>query len=836
MTDNDNTPFIRPLGHGAERITGVSSTDATEMSYDEVRQLVHELQIRQRELETQNEELRTALAASTHVEPAEQLQQSELRYRRLIAAVTDYVYRVQVENGQPVKTIHRPNCESVTGYTVDEFDTNSLLWMAMVPEQDRATVQQQIAQVLSGQPVDPIEHRILRKDGRTCWVLNTVSPQYDSQGRLLAYDGLVRDISKRKQFESQLNELNSTLEQRVADQIQEVRLLAEAMANLGEGVMLTSARLDWPDPKIAYVNDAMLKITGYAAEELIGQSPRMLQGERSDGETLKRLRQALGDGTSHRCEVINYRKGGTAYDAEIFVTPLCDADGELTNFIGIHRDISDRKRMERELRDSQEQFLLFVNNSPTAAWIKDEAGRYVFLSNGYLNQFGVIVGDYLGKTDVDIWPPDIAQEFRRNDLITLESGQVQEVVEEALNNDGSTCTWWSFKFPFTNSAGQRFVGGMGMDITERQRVDRELQRQHQLTENMFNTVQSIILLLDTDGRVVYFNPYTAKLTGWGLDEVVGQSWFDRFLKGNDHPNIAQLFRQAKDGRRTRGYVNLILTKDGDEREIEWYDAKLMDADGQFIGLLCAGQDVTENRNLARHVLHAANEEQRRIGQDLHDSVGQEVSGLAMMADALARSMRESAKKVSAAKACGVNDLPECEAILRIAEDLATGLQSALQQVKAVARGLHPVEVDPQGLHSALHELARHAGTLYDIACDFRGDKAVTVSNKDAATHLYRIAQEAVTNAVTHGRAGRVNISLAATDDTITLEIRDNGSGMPADAAGQGGMGLRSMNYRAGLIGGRLSIVPGDGSGTLVSCECAKYTSTGSPHDSHRHHR
>ncbi|HUT92424.1 MAG TPA: ATP-binding protein [Thermoguttaceae bacterium] len=134
----------------------------------------------------------------------EWLRQSEERYRRITSAVTDYVFTVRVEGGQPVETIHGPACVGVTGYSPEEFAANPGLWIQMVPEDDRDKVRKQASCVLSGQGAESLEHRIVRKDGMTRCISNTPVPQYDTEGNLLSYDGLIRDITDRKRAEQAL--------------------------------------------------------------------------------------------------------------------------------------------------------------------------------------------------------------------------------------------------------------------------------------------------------------------------------------------------------------------------------------------------------------------------------------------------------------------------------------------------------------------------------------------------------------------------------------------------------------------------------------------------------
>ncbi len=176
---------------------------------------------------------RTALIDVTAARNAQRdREESEERYRRLTNALTDHIYRVRIERGRPVETQHGGSCEAVTGYTAEELAANPELWSAMVPPEDRAAVEEQRARILSGRDATPIEHKIRCKDGTTRWVLNTISLQRDSRGRLVAYDGLLRDISKRKRAEEAIQTLNEELEERVAGRTAELAAAIEALRSL----------------------------------------------------------------------------------------------------------------------------------------------------------------------------------------------------------------------------------------------------------------------------------------------------------------------------------------------------------------------------------------------------------------------------------------------------------------------------------------------------------------------------------------------------------------------------------------------------------------------------
>src|SRR5713226_602567 len=156
--------------------------------------------------------MNTEPAARSKKQTAEQATlESEQRFKRLLASVTDYVYAVTVEDGRAVSTFHGPGCEAVTGYTSNEFEQDQQLWYRMIREEDRPAVLAQAERILRGQETPPLEHRIIHKDGSVRWIRNTTVPRKDAQGRLVAYDGLVYDITERKQAEERLTSAHAEL-------------------------------------------------------------------------------------------------------------------------------------------------------------------------------------------------------------------------------------------------------------------------------------------------------------------------------------------------------------------------------------------------------------------------------------------------------------------------------------------------------------------------------------------------------------------------------------------------------------------------------------------------
>jgi signal transduction histidine kinase len=217
-------------------------------------------------------------------------------------------------------------------------------------------------------------------------------------------------------------------------------------------------------------------------------------------------------------------------------------------------------------------------------------------------------------------------------------------------------------------------------------------------------------------------------------------------------------------------------------------------------MLELGIDITERKNLEAEVLGISETERERIGQDLHDSLSQTLSGISCLSQVLHNKL--------AAKS-----MAEAEEAKRIELLIA----DSVKLTHSLAKGLIPVGVEPESLMAALKELASNMESMFNICCAFRCEQPVLVEDKTVATHLYRIAQEAINNALRHGQAHNVIISLTLSNGDVVLSVEDDGRGLPEDRTESAGMGLRIMDYRARTMGASLSLQPGRQGGTCLIC-------------------
>ena len=234
-------------------------------------------------------------------------------------------------------------------------------------------------------------------------------------------------------------------------------------------------------------------------------------------------------------------------------------------------------------------------------------------------------------------------------------------------------------------------------------------------------------------------------------------------------------------------------------------------------IIATGIDITESKRLEKAILEISAREEHRIGQDLHDGLGQHLTGIAFMSKVLEQKLADKSDAEAA----------DASKIVRLVNE-------AIHKTRELSRGLLPVVSDARGLMSALEQYSLEVQDLFGLSCSFECDRPVLIFDETVANHLYRIAQEAVNNAIKHGHGKNIMIKLCADGDGLALSIRDDGRGLPANVKNSAGMGLHIMNYRAKMIGGMLQVQPcsADGhaghAGTVVTCKLQSLIREGNP--------
>ena len=291
---------------------------------------------------------------------------------------------------------------------------------------------------------------------------------YPTEGRGVSV--FFRDITERKLADEETK--------RLATVIQEERDRLSALVNsIQDEVWFADA-----EGRFTLANPSALRefSLGVSTKEIdVEKLAQSLEVYRADGsprpiEETPPLRALQGEVVRNQEEMIRTPAGAELRYRAVSAAPVRDAANTIIGSVSVVRDITDLKRAEIALRESEERFRAFMDNSPAIAWAKDEQGRIIYLNRAYEQRFGVRLEDWRGKTDFELWPPEIARTFRRNDLDVLAAGRTQEMVEEATDPEGNHSFWWNFKFPFQDASGHHYVGGIGIDITDRKRIEKQL--------------------------------------------------------------------------------------------------------------------------------------------------------------------------------------------------------------------------------------------------------------------------------------------------------------------------------------------------------------------------
>jgi PAS domain S-box-containing protein len=346
------------------------------------------------------------------------------------------------------------------------------------------------------------------------------------------------------------------------------------------------------------------------------------------------------------------------------------------------------------------------------------------------------------------------------------------------------------------------LANMLASAAERLRTERAFRESEARARAMLETTVDGIITIDARGRIQSFNSAAEDIFGYAAAEVMGKNVkvlmpspyheeHDGYLQSYHETGRRHIIGIGREvvGRRKDGTT---FPMDLAVSEIEYKDRVV------FMGVI---RDISDRRRLEQEILRISEQERRRIGQDLHDGLGQMLTGIGLITNNLAR--RLTARDDPAAP-----DVAEITEMIREADQHARGL----------ARGLVPVDLEGAGLASALQRLAGNAERLFGIQCSFAEVGDVRLQDNTIATHLYRIAQEAVSNAVKHGRAQTVKISLAGGSDQLRLRIQDDGVGFPDVIEDETrGMGVHIMHYRARIIGANLEISDALDGGTTLTC-------------------
>jgi len=496
-----------------------------------------------------------------------------------------------------------------------------------------------------------------------------------------------------------------------------------------------------------------------------------------------------------------------------------ERDGRPVRMVGVCMDIDSRKESELELVRSRQRLEVALESARGSMWDLDPQAGEPAQTDYFYRMLGVDPQE--GVKEAHFWAnrvhPEDVQRVREALRRTVEGAQeLYEAVYRLRHADG---TWrWVLdrgRAPERDASGwARRVVGFVVEITDRVQTQDALRR----SEFRYRTVASMTpgyvyeYGITADGSVqpIWLSEGVQAVYGCSVEEYVARGGWDAFLEPEYQERFLECRRKVLEGF-AQGGEALVRTVDGRQKWLYSSAIPLRDSQtGAVTGFIGAAHDITqrklaeqERQSLEREIIQIANREQQRIGSDLHDGLGQDLTGIALMLRGIGAQLRRE----ESASCMDVED------VIRLVND-------AIDSTRALARGLSPVSTARDGLTGALQALAARATERYGIPVSVESMVGEALSlDETAATHLYRIAQEALTNVMRHSFATLVNIRLGITSGKLHLTINDNGCGFSKKANGSDGLGLKIMSYRAQMLDGELSFEASPTGGATVRCVC-----------------
>ena len=671
---------------------------------------------------------------------------------------------------------------------------------------------------------------LVGQDGRDYRVLS--APYANPDGTVDKVIEVIIDVTERRTTDRMLQESE--------------RMFRSLVENSHSGIFIVA-----DDFKFAYANDMFCTILGYPHDEVIGRDFRSVLDDESRSLVAARyVSRQRGETVPSRYEFNIARKNGEKRRVEISSTVVIDSVGKPRTLAQL-LDITDRKRAEEELRESERKFAGIVKNIPGVVFEfrvrKDGTSYFSYVSPRGTDLFGLPSDPSSPEWNADLGArvhPDDRQRFFKSIADAIASSSEWNFEGRITMPTGEPKWFQGISSP-TQIGDELVFDGVLLDVSKRRAAEEELQEAHAELENrvkqrtaelqkanalllqeirqrevaeerrresetkyrdLVENANSIILELDTKGRVTFFNPFAQEFFGFPESEIIGRSVVGTIVPktdsiGNDlRSKIMELVKYPE---RFHNSENENIRRDGEKVWIAWTNKGLYDKKGRLKEVLCIGIDRTEQKRttemLAQQEMEkAAVAERQRLARDLHDAVTQTIFSASLIASVLPR--------------LWAKDPAEGQ---RRLEELRQLTRGALAEMRMLLMELRPAALAEVGLVDLLRQLAEATAGRSGFPVSYSVDGQCTAP-LDVQVGLYRVAQEALNNVVKHSGGSEAEIRLLCKGDSASLTISDNGSGFDPESVSPKHLGLRIMQERAEAVGAALKVVSSEGHGTKIT--------------------
>jgi len=771
---------------------------------EETARMVHELEEQRAELRHQNEEIQEmheeleeshremAIDVAARKRAEQEVLDSEERLQAALDAAGLGVWDWDIVGGR----IAWEGClEKLFGYKPGQFDGSYEMFERRVHPEDVAVLRAAIGRARYEKQEYQNEHRVIWPDGSIHWIQSRGRCYYDDKGDAVRMLGVVKDITERKEAQEALFQSEARF-----------KIIFESIAEAA--VFVDTER------RIRVINSAAEKLWGYTGDELRGKTTECLHLNRQDYEELGRRHFHTGKAAESSTFEMHYRRrDGSIFLAESIGTQVRDSKGNVFGFVGLHRDITDRKRAENALQESEERFRGALENIPDVIVIYDADLRIRYVNAAMRQVTGKETSYFIGKRDDEIWPRDVYEAYLPVLRETFSTGTIHSLEADITLPDTGyhylriTCV------PILDEQGAvREIVGITNDLTGRKLAEKALMESQIRFRELFESMGSGVAVYEAVGNGENFvfkdlNRAGERIDKIGRKEVIGKKVTDLF-PGIKEIGLFEIFQRVwRTGQPERHPV----THYQNGRLNHWVENYVYKLPGGE--LVSVYNDVTERKNIeeqlrdyytklrAMAISSLLTEEHQRhdIAQKLHDDIGHK---LAMAKFSVESSMNRDKELIGR----------------EFGEALIGEIDSMIERVRSLTFELGNPVLTELGLEAALERhLTREVKAKYGINFELNKCGLMEIS-ENFTICLFRSVRELLNNCVKHSGAKNVIVCIEKNESDLIITVEDDGKGFDVNEAnsriGKGGtFGLFSIQEQLESFGGRLKIksVIGQGS-------------------------
>ena len=660
---------------------------------------------------------------------------------------------------------------ALLGYTEKELRT--IDFVSLIHPEDREANLVHVRRLQVGEiPSFEIENRYIHKNGEPVWVHKFVSVLHGKLGEPTHLIALVTNITERKRAD-------------------EVRFRHSAIVESSDdaiiGADMNGIVTDW--------NKGAERLFGYSAKEAIGRNISFLSPVDRSEEGQDVLKKVIkGEAVKHY-ETMHQRKDGSHVEISLTVSPIVDAEGWIIGVSGIVRDITERKRAEDAISESEVRYRRIVETTNEGVWLLDSKLHSSYVNRQMAKMLGYEPEEMVGRSVFDFYFPEDVE--HKKQLLSRRQQGLRELLEERLQRrDGSELWVRMAASPVFKDNGQ-FDGALAMvcDITERKIVEEALRESEARFRLVANAAPVLIWMSGMDKLCDYFNDPWLQFTGRSLDQELGNGWAEA-VHPEDLQQCLETYMAAFDRRESFEMEYRIRRHDGQYRWLYDKGVPRFNRDGTFAGYIGACTDITEHKiaeealsSMSRRLIEAQDQERAGIARELHDDISQRLALVAMDLDCQNHNLHAAAEELR----------------LGIGETYKQ-VSDLVSDIHAMSHKLHSAKLDSVGLAAAAKGFCTELSERQKVLIDFSSEGIPKKVPETISLCLFRVLQEALQNALKHSGAKQFRVSLVGSMNEIQLTICDEGRGFDAEQVLKStGLGLTSMKERLKLVGGELSL-------------------------------